>query len=218
MIYDTNSAQYQQFLRSSGRRRDDYGKSKTAIVNKQTAKPAGAASTGLMKRFFNSLYEGTGIITDAGQRSIASRVSALAVEGVLAFTVLGTLGVDTAPLIAAAGVTGATIGFACKDFGANFVASIALSGQRALRTGNKVSIGVGPTMVSGTVVDWDTRYIYLQNEKKAVLCVPNNVILNSVVTWEPPNSSAPLTAESAAPAKDNREWSAAAGAAGPPKK
>jgi hypothetical protein len=47
MIYDTNSAQYQQFLRSSGRRRDDYGKAKTAIVSKQTSKPAGAASTGL---------------------------------------------------------------------------------------------------------------------------------------------------------------------------
>lgn len=47
MIYDTNSAQFQQFLRSSGRRRDDYGKSKTAIVSKQTSKPAGAASTGL---------------------------------------------------------------------------------------------------------------------------------------------------------------------------
>lgn len=47
MIYDTNSAQYQQFLRSSGRRRDDYGKSKTAIVSKQSSKPAGAASTGL---------------------------------------------------------------------------------------------------------------------------------------------------------------------------
>lgn len=47
MIYDTNSAQYQQFLRSSGRRRDDYAKAKTAIVSKQMSKPAGAASTGL---------------------------------------------------------------------------------------------------------------------------------------------------------------------------
>lgn len=47
MIYDVNSPQYQQFLRSSGRRRDDYGKAKSAIVNKQTSKPAGAASTGL---------------------------------------------------------------------------------------------------------------------------------------------------------------------------
>lgn len=47
MIYDTNSVQYQQFLRSSGRRRDDYGRTKTAIVSKQNAKPGGAASTGL---------------------------------------------------------------------------------------------------------------------------------------------------------------------------
>lgn len=48
MIYDTNSPQYQQFLRSSGRRRDDYGKQKSVMMNKkQTMKPAGAASTGL---------------------------------------------------------------------------------------------------------------------------------------------------------------------------
>lgn len=47
MIYDTNSPQYQQFLRSSGRRRDDYAKSKGPITNKQLSKPAGAASTGL---------------------------------------------------------------------------------------------------------------------------------------------------------------------------
>lgn len=171
-----------------------------------------------MKRFFSSLYEGTGIIKDPGQRSIASRVTALAVEGVAVFTVLGTLGVDTSPLIAAAGVTGATIGFACKDFGANFVASIALSGQRALRTGNKVSIGVGPNIVSGTVVDWDTRYIYLRNEERAVVCVPNNVVLNSVVVWKDPDTRAPLTAEGAAQGNDSKEWTAAASAAKPPKK
>ncbi|CCW69994.1 unnamed protein product [Phytomonas sp. Hart1] len=47
MIYDTSSPQFQQFLKSSGRRRDDYGKVKGAIINKQTSKPAGASSTGL---------------------------------------------------------------------------------------------------------------------------------------------------------------------------
>ncbi|KAK7194072.1 Mechanosensitive ion channel [Novymonas esmeraldas] len=170
-----------------------------------------------MKRFFNKLYESTGLVRDPGQRSIASRVTALAVEGVLVFTALGTLGVDTSPLIAAAGVTGATIGFACKDFGANFVASIALSGQRALRTGNKVSIGVGATMVSGTVVDWDTRYIYLRNDEKAVVCVPNNVVLNSVVTWRDGSPAATGTPPRTALEKDDKEWKAAAAAAAPPK-
>lgn len=167
-----------------------------------------------MKRFFNSFYSRTGIITDPGQRSVASRVSALALEGVIVFTALGTLGVDTSPLIAAAGITGATIGFACKDFGANFVASIALSGQQALRTGNKVSIGVGSTMVSGTIVDWDTRYLYLRNDDQAIVCVPNNVILNSVVMWKDVKPTAKGAATDDPLAKDNKEWKAAASAAG----
>lgn len=47
MIYDTSSPQFQQFLKSSGRRRDDYAKVRSAAINKKTAKPAGAASTGL---------------------------------------------------------------------------------------------------------------------------------------------------------------------------
>lgn len=171
-----------------------------------------------MKRFFNTLYEGTGIIKDPGQRSIASRVTALAAEGVLIFTALGTLGVDTSPLIAAAGVTGATIGFACKDFGANFVASIALSGQRTLRTGNKVSVGGGATVVTGTVMDWDTRYLYLRGEDKSIICVPNNVVLNSVVVWKDSPPGASPTKGGLAPERDNKEWKAAADAAQPPQK
>lgn len=159
-----------------------------------------------MKRFFNRFYERTGIVKDVGQRSVVSRVSALALEGVLLFTALGTLGVDTSPLIAAAGVTGATIGFACKDFGANFVASVALSGQMALRTGNKVTIGTGITSVSGTIIDWDTRYLYLRNSDDAVACVPNNLILNSVVLWD-------KKASSNGAAKEEKEWKAAADSA-----
>jgi hypothetical protein len=171
-----------------------------------------------MKRFFNSFYMRTGIIKDAGQRSVASRVSALALEGAIVFTALGTLGVDTSPLIAAAGITGATIGFACKDFGANFVASIALSGQQALRTGNKVSIGVGPSMVSGTIVDWDTRYLYLRNDEQAVVCVPNNVILNSVVVWKDVKPNVSITDNDASLLRNNKEWNAAASAADSQKK
>ncbi|KPI90567.1 hypothetical protein ABL78_0327 [Leptomonas seymouri] len=166
-----------------------------------------------MQRFFNSFFSTTGIIKDAGQRNVASRVSALALKGVILFTALGTVGVDTSPLIAAAGVTGATIGFACKDFGANFVASIALSGQPALRTGNKVSIGVGSSMVTGTVQDWDTRYLYLRNDEQAVVCVPNNVILNSVVMWKDVEADVNITSSQASLLKDDKEWKAAASGA-----
>ncbi len=48
MIYDTSSPQFQQFLRSSGRRREDYDARKGAAGGKApVAKPAGASSTGL---------------------------------------------------------------------------------------------------------------------------------------------------------------------------
>ena len=49
MIYDVTSAQYQQFLRSSGRRREDYNERRAmgAGAKNFISKPAGAASTGL---------------------------------------------------------------------------------------------------------------------------------------------------------------------------
>lgn len=142
-----------------------------------------------MNRLFNYVYRTSGLVKDAGQRSVLSRVSAVTAESILVFVALGTVGVDTSPLIAAAGVTGATIGFACKDFGANFVASIALSGHPALRTGNHVTISVGSNAVTGVISDWDTRYLYLSTNESKMLCVPNNIILNSVLTYhEKPDS------------------------------
>ncbi|KAH9578033.1 Mechanosensitive ion channel MscS [Trypanosoma melophagium] len=137
-----------------------------------------------MKRIFDRFYSVTGLVSDPSQRSVASRVTSVLVQGTVAFSLLGTLGVDTSPLVAAAGVTGATIGFACKDFGSNFVASVALSGQKSLRTGNRVSIGSGSSVVRGEVVDWDTRYLYLRSAEGHLLHIPNNMVLNSVVTWE----------------------------------
>lgn len=49
MIYDVSSPQFQQFLRSSGRRREDYGDRRNggAAGKAFTVKPSGAASTGL---------------------------------------------------------------------------------------------------------------------------------------------------------------------------
>ncbi|KAG8343678.1 hypothetical protein TRVL_05492 [Trypanosoma vivax] len=137
-----------------------------------------------MKRIFNRFYDKTGLISDPSRRSVASRVSATLVNGAVVFSVLGTLGVDMSPLIATAGVAAATIGFACKDFGSNLVASIVLNGQSSLRTGNTVSIGTGTGAVRGKVADWDTRYLYLQSAEGHLVHVPNSIILNSIVILE----------------------------------
>lgn len=48
MIYDVNSPQFQQFLRSSGRRREDFqDKKKGREAVKEAVKPGGGTSTGL---------------------------------------------------------------------------------------------------------------------------------------------------------------------------
>lgn len=47
MIYDVSSKQFQQFLKSSGRRREGFAPSKMSGGKTQTQRPAGAASTGL---------------------------------------------------------------------------------------------------------------------------------------------------------------------------
>lgn len=139
-----------------------------------------------MGRFVNAFFRKTNLVADPAQQSIVANVCSIAVRGALAFTVLGTLGIDTSPLIAAAGITGATIGFACRDYGANVVAGVALVGQPCFRAGKKVSIGLGANRITGTMDHWDLRYMYLKGEDGSLLMVPNNYVLNSVISIDKP--------------------------------
>ena len=139
-----------------------------------------------MQYITEKFFRRTGIIADSSQRNVISRVIGIGANGVIFFTLLGTLGIDTSPLLTAAGITGATIGFASRDFGANIVAGIALVGQPCFRTGKEISIGLGVNKVGGTIDHWDVRYLYLRGSRGELIQVPNNFILNSVVTLEHP--------------------------------
>lgn len=139
-----------------------------------------------MKRVLDGFFSKTGIISDPSQRNVVSRVLSMFVNGAIVFTGLGTLGIDTSPLLAAAGITGATIGFACRDYGANIVAGMALVGQPCFRTGKRVAVGVGANRITGVMDHWDVRYLYLRGDDGALLMIPNNYILNSVITIEKP--------------------------------
>lgn len=139
-----------------------------------------------MKRLFDGFFRKTGLVSDPSQRNVISRVVSVMANGAIAFTVLGTVGIDTSPLLAAAGITGATVGFACRDYGANIVAGIALVGQPCFRTGKRVAIGVGTNRVVGIIDHWDIRYLYLRGDKGELIQVPNNLVLNSVITLDKP--------------------------------
>lgn len=139
-----------------------------------------------MKRVFDGFFRRTGLIKDPSQRNVISRVASVLANGAFAFTLMGTFGIDTSPILAAAGITGATIGFACRDYGANIVAGVALVGQPCFRTGKLVTIGIGANKVQGVIDHWDIRYLYLKGEHGELIQVPNNFVLNSVITLEKP--------------------------------
>lgn len=70
------------------------------------------------------------------------------VYSVIITSVLGTLGIDTKPLITGIGISGFVVGFALKEIATNTLAGILLVVQRPFRTGWKIKVGgsgiVGP--------------------------------------------------------------------------
>lgn len=137
-----------------------------------------------MKRIFRFLLCKTGVVPDPAVRSLVSRVLATTTWTVAAFTALGTIGVDTTPIMAALGVTGATLGFAAKDVGANAIAGCALAWHQPFNVGTRVSVGMGTSLTKGKVERWDMRYLYLRGEKGELVLVPNNTLYNSVITLD----------------------------------
>mmetsp|Transcript_7256 Transcript_7256/g.10939 ORF Transcript_7256/g.10939 Transcript_7256/m.10939 type:complete len:162 (-) Transcript_7256:157-642(-) len=136
-------------------------------------------------QWFNMIYVKTGLIPDAAVRDIVSKASATAVWAIFFFTACGTAGIDTAPVLTGLGVGGASIGFAARDIGANFVAGLllAMNRHRVFGHGKRLRIG---SAVSGTVISWDLRHLILLNSQLERVYVPNSMLFSSIVTVENP--------------------------------
>ena len=139
-----------------------------------------------MKRIYNYLLRKTLMVPDQSQRAIMSRVLSTSTWGLLAFTAMGSLGIDTTPAMTTLGITGATLGFACKDLGSNVVAGIAMLWQGQFRTGDIISVGSGSAATTGQVHHWDMRYLYLRGSKGELIHIPNSVVFTTVVTIQNP--------------------------------
>uniref|UniRef100_A0A7S1QXZ9 Mechanosensitive ion channel n=1 Tax=Neobodo designis TaxID=312471 RepID=A0A7S1QXZ9_NEODS len=139
-----------------------------------------------MKRVYSSVLSRTALVPDPATRSLISRILASSTYAVGTFVALGTFGVDTSPVLAAMGISGATIGFACKDVGANMVAGLSLAASRPFEHGRTISVGA----FKGLVDHWDTRYLYLRGPKGELIHVPNSVVFTSVITVHDPPESA----------------------------
>lgn len=98
-------------------------------------------------------------------------------------TLLGTIGVDTKPLIAGIGVTGFAAGFALKEIATNFLCGLLLVFNKPFRKGQYLKIVSAGGNIEGTVEAIDARYVLLRTARdaagsSALLMVPSVVVYN----------------------------------------
>jgi moderate conductance mechanosensitive channel len=107
-------------------------------------------------------------------RSIAAGV----VWGIAALTVLGELGINLGPLIAAAGIAGVALGFGAQSLVKDFLAGIFILIEDQYGVGDIIDVGeVSGTLVSGVVESVSLRSTRLRSTNGTVWHVPNGTIL-----------------------------------------
>jgi len=137
------------------------------------------------------------ITKDIDLARFLGKAAAISIYSLAGITVLGTLGVDTNPLLAGVGVTGFTIGFALKEIATNFLSGVMLVFNKPFQKGQYLRV-LGPTSgqsLEGIVESIDARYVLLKNKDKGIIMVPSVVVYtNPIAVMNPPPfpNSAPI--------------------------
>jgi small-conductance mechanosensitive channel len=94
------------------------------------------------------------IIEDDDLARLISKTAAITIYAMICVTTLGTLGVDTKPLLAGIGITGFTIGFALKEVATNFISGIFLVINKPFVRGCRIKIHGGGAGIEGKIVSF----------------------------------------------------------------
>jgi small conductance mechanosensitive channel len=122
----------------------------------------------------------TGLTTDEDMANLIAKSAAIGVWGLAGATVLGTIGVDTTPLIAGIGITGFTAGFALREIATNFLSGILLVLDKPFHKGQNLKVLVaGNYIPEGVVQSIDIRYVILKDDKGKVLMIPSALVYSS---------------------------------------
>lgn len=134
-----------------------------------------------------SLFRGivSALINDPDTVVLVAKVLSYSFWIFFILVILGTLGVDTKPLLSLFSVAGITLGFAAKDFLTNCFAGIIILLTRPFERGNIISVG----NMKGKVLSIDIRYMRLQKlEDGSEMLVPLSLVYNQVITFHEPKS------------------------------
>lgn len=97
------------------------------------------------------------IIEDEDLARLLSKTAVITIYAMITVSTLGTLGVDTKPLLAGIGITGFTIGFALKEVATNFISGIFLVINKPFVRGCRIKIHGSGGGIEGKIEDFIFR-------------------------------------------------------------
>jgi hypothetical protein len=128
----------------------------------------------------------SGITDDADLSRIVASTATFGIYGLAAMSLLGTLGIDTKPMIAGVGITGFTVGFALKEIAGNFLSGMLLVLSKPFSKGQYVKVQItASTIIEGTVESIDARYTYIRAEDNRMHMVPSSLVYSSALLVGP---------------------------------
>lgn len=134
-------------------------------------------SNTLKKTIRNDMYPTK---TDRDKRistlnSISNAVLRFTVYVITGFTVLSTIGINTAPILASAGIIGVALGFGTQSLVKDFISGLFIIIENQYRVGDFIEV----QNVSGVVESITMRTTTLRGVDGSVHCVPNGAIVVS---------------------------------------
>ncbi|UJR13583.1 hypothetical protein I4U23_000596 [Adineta vaga] len=139
-----------------------------------------------IERFFLRSH----IIEDEDLARLLSKTAAISIYAIITVTTLGTLGVDTKPLLAGIGITGFTIGFALKEVATNFISGIFLVINKPFVRGCRIKIHGSGGGIEGLVHLIDVRYVHLKTKDRGMVMVPSAIVYVNAFTVFPADDEA----------------------------
>ncbi|CAF3923204.1 unnamed protein product [Adineta steineri] len=130
------------------------------------------------------------IIEDEDLARLMSKTAAIAIYAMISVSTLGTLGVDTKPLLAGIGITGFTIGFALKEVATNFISGIFLVINKPFVRGCRIKIHGSGGGIEGLVHLIDVRYVHLKTKDRGMVMVPSAIVYTNAFTVFPADDEA----------------------------
>ncbi len=133
--------------------------------------------------FFSIMFKV--LISDPDLLGIFSKLASYSFWTFFLLSVLGTMGVDTKPLLSLVSVAGLTVGLAAKDIIANSFSGIFILLTRPFERDAVISVNG----YKGKVLSMDMRYVRLQNlHDKGEVLLPLSMVYNNAITIEQPRT------------------------------